>query len=154
MIQLDHVVYVVENLDTTMAEIERKHGIVSIPGGIHPEGTANRLVPLTGSQYVEFITAHDPEACQRDDFGRRVLSLMAQGGGLGWWGVRTDRIESLASKAGLQMSRVSIEDPDGTITEVGASFDAPGDHNGALPFIIQYAEDMIKRAAVWNERFA
>jgi hypothetical protein len=153
MIQLDHVVYVVENLDTAVAEIERTYGVVSLPGGIHPEGTTNRVVPLRGSQYFEFITAHDREACEKDEIGRQVLSVMAQGGGLRWWSLRTDRIESLASRSGLELVPGTIQDPDGTIRDLGPSLDAPDDHNGALPFFSQYAEDLTERAAVWDERF-
>jgi hypothetical protein len=153
MIELDHVVYVVENLSTPVAEIERKHGIVSLPGGVHPEGTAIRVVPLRQSRYLEFITAHDWEVCETNDVGRRVLSLMAQGGGFAWWGLRTDRIESLAERTGQPLMPGSIEDPDGTVRDLGPALDAADDHNGALPFFCQYAEDLRERENVWDERF-
>jgi len=48
MIELDHVVFVVENLDDAVESVERRYGLVSLPGGVHPEGTANRVVPLRG----------------------------------------------------------------------------------------------------------
>ncbi len=72
MLSLDHLVYVVQDLEASVAEIERTYGLTSLPGGIHPEGTANRFVPLRESQYLEFLTVHDPEACQEDEVGRAV----------------------------------------------------------------------------------
>jgi hypothetical protein len=154
VIELDHVIYVVEDLDSAVASLERKYGLVSLPGGIHPEGTANRVVPLRGSQYLEFLTAHDRQACEKDETGRRVLSLMDRGGGLAWWGLRTDRIAELAARTGLPLLPGSIQDPDGTTRDLGPALVAPDEHEGALPFFCQYAEDLAERAAVWDERFA
>jgi hypothetical protein len=89
VIELDHVVYVVDDLGEAVREIERTYGIVSLPGGTHPGGTANRVVPLRGSQYLEFLTVVDEAAAEEDEISRSVLSRMAGGGGFAWWGLRT-----------------------------------------------------------------
>jgi len=79
---------------------------------------------------------------------------MDRGGGLAWWGLRTDRIEELAARAGAELIPGTIQDPDGTTRDLGPALLPPDDHNGALPFFCQYAEDLAERARVWGERFA
>lgn len=153
MLSLDHLVYVVPDLDASVAEIERTYGMTSLPGGIHPEGTSNRLIPLRDSQYLEFITVHDPDACQEDDVGRAVLALMASGGGLAWWGLRTDRIEDLAARLGLSAVPGSIQDPTGETIASWRVISPLDDLNGALPFFVQYDQSLADRAVIWDARY-
>jgi glyoxalase-like protein len=152
VLELDHVILVVGDLEEAAARIERDYGLVSLPGGIHPEGTANSVVPLHNSQYLELLTAHDREACSRDDIGRRVLSLIERGGGLAWWGLQTDAIDSIAARTGIEPIPGSIQDADGNTTGSWRGIDPPDDRGGALPFFIQYDQDLAARAARWEER--
>jgi hypothetical protein len=60
----------------------------------------------------------------------------------------------LAAKAGTELlPPLTIKDPDGTVRDLGPAPVAPDDHEGALPFYCQYAEDLAYRAAVWDERY-
>jgi hypothetical protein len=61
VIQIDHVVYAVRDLDAAAERFRRAYGLGSVAGGRHAGwGTGNRIVPL-GDQYVELISVVDPE---------------------------------------------------------------------------------------------
>ncbi|MGW0069339.1 VOC family protein [Streptosporangium sandarakinum] len=58
---LDHLVYAVPDLLAGVAEFAERTGVTPVAGGSHPGGTANHLVGLGPSSYLEII-GPDPAA--------------------------------------------------------------------------------------------
>jgi hypothetical protein len=76
---LDHVVLVVLDLDTAVAE-HRKRGFTVTPGGEHAGGlTHNALVGFQDGSYLELIAFHDVAAAR----GKHSWAPVAERGG-GW----------------------------------------------------------------------
>jgi len=76
---LDHVVLVVLDLDTAVAE-HRKRGFTVTPGGEHAGGlTHNALVGFQDGSYLELIAFHDVAAAS----GKHSWAPVAERGG-GW----------------------------------------------------------------------
>ena len=74
MIELDHVLIAVTDLDAAGREFEAHHGLSSVAGGRHPGwGTANRIVPL-GDTYLELVAAVDAVEAAGNPFGRWVAA--------------------------------------------------------------------------------
>ncbi len=58
--RIDHIVYTVSNLETTVLEFEKKLGVQAIFGGYHKtQGTKNALINLSDECYLELL-ASDP----------------------------------------------------------------------------------------------
>ena len=77
--QLDHVVLVVLDLDTAIAE-HRGRGFTVTPGGEHAGGlTHNALVGFQDGSYLELIAFHDLESAR----GKHSWAPVAERGG-GW----------------------------------------------------------------------
>ena len=59
MIELDHVLIAVSDLEAAAREVERRHGLASVEGGRHQGlGTAKRIVPL-GDTYLVLVAVVD-----------------------------------------------------------------------------------------------
>lgn len=138
MIEIDHVVYAVRDLDEAAERFRREHGLDSAAGGRHAGwGTGNRIVPL-GDQYVELISVLDPEEAARTDFGREMLGFL-EGGDRPWAIVcRTDDLDAIAARLDLDPSDGSRTRPDGQlIAWRGAALDDPR-RDPHMPFFIQW----------------
>ena len=110
---LDHAFLGVQDLDAAADRLLRDHGLASYPGGRHVGlGTGNRVVPL-GSQYMEILAVVDEEEARGSDFGRWVIDRLA--GGERWlgWVLRTDDVDAVAGRLGLEPVAMSRERPDG-----------------------------------------
>ncbi|WP_043625996.1 VOC family protein [Nonomuraea candida] len=71
---LDHLVYAVPDLAAGVEEFARLTGVRPVPGGSHPGGTANHLVRLGPTSYLEII-GPDPRATVRPRaFGLETLT--------------------------------------------------------------------------------
>jgi hypothetical protein len=83
-------------------DLEARYGLISVEGGRHPWGTANRIVPL-GDSYLELVAVVDHVAAAENPFG----SLVAAATGpleLVGWAVRTDDLERAAGRLGLSIA--------------------------------------------------
>jgi hypothetical protein len=110
MLALDHVVYVVRDLDEGAERWRRDFGLDTVDGGRHVGwGTANRIVPL-GETYVELVAAVVPEEAEGSAFGRAVL-----GAEDGWLtsALASDDLDALAERLGLATAAGSRRRPDG-----------------------------------------
>jgi glyoxalase-like protein len=113
--QIDHVVYGVQELEAAAARMKRDFGLGSVPGGRHPGwGTGNRIVPL-GASYVELLAAVDPVEAGRSDLGQALLEAVAEGDRFLGWCVATEDVEGVAARLGLPVSAGSRERPDGSV---------------------------------------
>jgi glyoxalase-like protein len=108
-------------------------------GGRHPGwGTANRIVPLGRSQYVELVTIVDPEEAAASEFGQAVAQALATGHRLLGWAVATDDLHAIATRLSLDVSRGSRTRPDGSTLGWQLAGAAQGLSTGALPFFLQW----------------
>ncbi len=137
-IWLDHAILAVRDLEEAGAEIERRFGLASLPGGSHPAwGTGNRIVPLAGT-YLELMAVVDPEAAASSWFGRHVAKTVAEREQLLGWVAATDEIEAIAARLGLEVSSGSRARPDGsTLTWKLAGLEHAMESN-ALPFFVEW----------------
>lgn len=100
MLEVDHVLIAVGNLDEAAERFERDYGLKSIDGGTHPGwGTANRIVPL-GREYLELIGVVDPDEAIEHPFGRWMLERVADGDHLLRCCLRPNDIDQTAERIG------------------------------------------------------
>jgi len=136
MIELDHVLIAVADLDAAARAVETRFGLASVEGGRHQGlGTANRIVPL-GETYLELVAVVDDAEAAAGGFGSWVA-----GGDLPrllGWCVRTDDLDEASNRLGLTAADGSRERPDGTVLRwrmagLERSADEP-----SLPFFIEW----------------
>ncbi len=97
-LRIDHVVYVVDDLERGAAEFRDRLGLASVGGGRHPGwGTANRIVPL-GREYIELVAVVDRDEAKRSEFGRAVTAAAPRAGA--WPAGRWPRMISRPWRAG------------------------------------------------------
>ncbi|HEX2293789.1 MAG TPA: VOC family protein [Actinomycetota bacterium] len=141
MIELDHVIVAVRDLDAAAERFERDHGLSSVAGGRHRGlGTGNRIVPL-GDAYVELMAVVDEAEAEGSALASWVRATCADGDRLGALCLRTDDVRGVAQRLGtpaLPMGRVR---PDGSELrwELAGLEQTLGDPR--LPFFIQWHAD-------------
>ena len=108
-------------------------------GGRHPGwGTANRIVPL-GETFVELITVVDPAEAAESAFGSRVAAGATPEGRLLGWVVRTDDIDGVAERLGLEVAAKSRKDASGrTLSWVAGIEEAAAEPS--LPFFVEWGD--------------
>ena len=99
---VDHIVLAVSDLDAATAGL-RKVGFHVVPGGVHPVGTENALVPFPDGTYIEVIGFPKRIA------SHRWWSLLQRGGGLVDLCARTSDIT--ADIEAFRNAGVSYTDP-------------------------------------------
>ena len=95
---LDHIVYAVPDLDTAVAELERRFGVRATPGGKHTgAGTHNALLSLGTDAYLEII---GPDPDQPAPPGPRSFGIdELTGPRIATWMAKAPDIEAMAEKA-------------------------------------------------------
>lgn len=138
MPRIDHVVYAVSDLDAAAERFRHEHGLVSVPGGMHPRwGTGNRLIPL-GVDYVELLGVVDPAMAATTALGRTLMDLTADGDR--WFAIclADERLEETAARLGLEVEPGSRTRPDGVeLAWRGAGIEDPR-RPPDLPFFIAW----------------
>jgi Glyoxalase-like domain len=151
MLEIDHVIFGVADPVAAADVLREDFGLGAVPGGIHPEGTGNWLIPLAPPQYVEllYIADRDVVAASLDaDLLSQDLSVNP----LLWWAVRTDDIDAVGRRLNIEPVEGSIERRDGAHTRWRTVADsAPG--FSSLPFFIEYEDPNARRPAEWRERY-
>jgi hypothetical protein len=135
---LDHVVIAVPDLDAAAAALAARTGLGSTAGGRHPGfGTANRIVPL-GSAYLELVAVADPERAAASAFGRWVASAPPSRP-MGW-AVRTEDLDGVAVRLGLDAVPGSRAAPDGSLLRWRMAGIEAAAAEPFLPFFIEWGE--------------
>lgn len=132
---IDHLVIVVHDLQQAAQDYEQL-GFTVIPGGKHPVGSHNVLVPFSDGSYLEII------AFYREAMDHRWWQPLQKGERLVDFCMQTDDLGSDTRK--LRQSGVAINDPvpwsrtrpDGYELKWVLSL-AQGEHRGVAPFLIQ-----------------
>ena len=113
MIEFDHVILAVTDLDDAAAIMRRAHGLESLPGGRHRgHGTGNRIIPL-GSSYIELMAVVDPDEAQGSPLGRWVVDAVRRDHQKRALCLRTDDIGGVAARLGVEPLPMSRVRPDG-----------------------------------------
>ena len=142
MVELDHLVFAGPDLAEAVGFVEGLTGVRPVPGGRHAGvGTANHLLGLGGSSYLEVI-GPDPEAPEPEGprpFGIDGLTRP----GLVSWAVRTDDLDGAvrdAAAAGYDPGAprpLSRRTPDGVLLEWRLT---PFPTDPLVPFLIDWGD--------------
>lgn len=94
MLQLDHIMYAVPDLNAGIDDMAAKLGVRPVYGGEHPgRGTHNALLSLGSGQYLEIIA---PDPNQGGDKSGSITDLRdLDGPQIKTWAVATDNFEDL-----------------------------------------------------------
>jgi Glyoxalase-like domain len=136
MMDVDHVLIAVDDLEAAAKEVEERYGLASVEGGRHQGfGTANRIVPL-GETYLELVAVVDRAEAAASGFGNWV------GGGerprlLGWC-LRTDALDAVAERLGLTIADGSRARPDGAVLRWRMAGLERSAEEPSLPFFIEW----------------
>ena len=137
-LELDHVIYAVDDLDAAAESLFEREGLASVPGGRHEGwGTANRIVPL-GDTYLELITVVDVDEAESSEFGRAVRRALTEDRPLVGWAVATDDIDALAERLDLEVEEKSRETGDGETLRWRLAGMERALKTGALPFFLEW----------------
>ena len=137
--QLDHVLVAVPDLAAGVRGIEERFGLTSVEGGRHPGwGTANRIVPL-GPAYLELVAVVDAGEAATTTFGRWLASVQPPGGPFGW-AVRTQELDQVADRLGLQVRDGSRATADGRLLRWRTAGLEQAAADPFLPFFIEWVQ--------------
>ena len=132
---IDHVVIVVEELESAIASYSRA-GFTVVRGGKHPIGTHNALIAFSDGSYFELI------AFLKSNTGHPWQTALAKGGGIIDFCMRTDDlaedVESMR-RAGAKIgdpSPLTRDRPDGYHLSWVLAIPEPP-FNGQVPFLIK-----------------
>ena len=151
MIEFDHVLIAVRDLDAAAVAFEERYGLASVSGGRHTGlGTGNRIIPL-GPSYLELIAVVDEAEAASSPLAQWVTRLSADGDGLAGLCLRTDDIDTVAERLGTFALPMERARPDGGVLKWRLAGLPETLADPALPFFIQWdvsLEDMPGNAAV------
>jgi hypothetical protein len=140
---LDHVLVPVSDLEEAAERFRDEYGLQVLPGGRHPWGTANMIIPL-GSNYIELIAVVDATRAADSPRYRRIAEAARAGKPFATWAARTDDLNRLRKtlrargwklEPALDGSRVR---PDGILLEWRSQELVPNAAPSVLPFLIEW----------------
>jgi hypothetical protein len=138
MLEFDHVIVAVQDLDLSAERFHAQYGLASLAGGHHVGlGTGNRIIPL-GSAYVELMAVVDHEEAKSSPLAQWVTALTEAGDQLAAVCLRTDDIEGAAERLDTQPLAMERARPDGEILTWRLAGLADTLEDPSLPFFIQW----------------
>lgn len=136
--ELDHVLIAVADLTAAATTFVERFGLASVEGGRHPAwGTANRIVPL-GSNYLELVAVVDEAVAAESPFAQWVREASSATGRPLGWAVRTDELDGVAERLGLDVSEGSRMPPTGDVLRWRSAGVEQAIAYAALPFFIEW----------------
>lgn len=148
---IDHIVIVVNDLDTAGTQFEAA-GFTVTPGGSHPTGTHNALIPFSDGSYIELIAIENPDLAK----GHPWFERMEGKEGFVTFAVGADPLDyELARLASRGIAAVNRKDgartrPDGQQLQ-WKSAALESDPPVFLPFLIQDVTDRTLRVPTGKE---
>jgi hypothetical protein len=135
------VLLAVTDLTAAARTIEERHGLASTEGGRHAGwGTANRIVPL-GETYIELISVVDTAEAAGSAFGSWVAGgATPEGTPLGWV-VRTDDIDGVAERLGLEVAAKSRKDASARTLSWRVAGIEEAAAEPSLPFFVEWGDE-------------
>jgi hypothetical protein len=142
---MDHVVYLVHDLDEAAARIGTALGVTFPVGGSHPGGTANKVCAFEDLTYVELVSAVPGSPIAE----RVARSLDERGEHIVRWAVRCapEDIDALADMLELGTQPGGVERDDGS-TGTWTIAQSSDDNARGAPFLIAYDSPPEIRAEV------
>jgi hypothetical protein len=138
MLSFDHVIYGTRDMDEAARRWREEFGLDSYAGGRHPgQGTGNRIVPL-GADYLELMGIVDPDEASSSAIGGWLGSTIAGGDRLFGWCLRTDDIDEVSRRLGLDPIEWTRERPDGEVLRWRLAGLERSLVEPSLPFFIQW----------------
>lgn len=135
-LELDHVIVCVADLESGARLFEERFGVSPVAGGRHTgHGTENSIIPL-GPNYVELLAVTDPVEADSSSFGRWAAA-QSHGADAKALCLRTDDLDSVCRRLGLEAASMSRETPEGEVLEwriAGLEQALPR----VMPFFIQW----------------
>ncbi|HEX3318974.1 MAG TPA: VOC family protein [Solirubrobacteraceae bacterium] len=132
-VKLDHVVAGVADLEAAARRLRDRHRLTAVEGGRHASaGTHNMIVPLDDA-YLELLAVEDPERARDSPFGRWMLSHAEEPGRWIGWCLRTDDLDALSARLGVEPHAMSRGDLRWRLAGVERAWRDP-----AFPFFIQW----------------
>ncbi len=111
---IDHLIVCVDDLDEGARDFQDRLGLGSLEGGSHPgHGTANRIIPL-GDFYIELLAVVDSAEAGNSPFGSWATRQATTEGLVHAICVRTDDLDGVCTRLGLESTAMSRHRPDGT----------------------------------------
>ena len=111
---IDHLIVCVGDLDEAATDFKYRLGLSSVEGGRHPgHGTANRIIPLGGC-YIELLAVVNPSEAKDSPFGSWATGRATTPGGVDAVCIRTDDLDAVCMRLGLEPTAMSRRRPDGT----------------------------------------
>jgi len=111
---IDHLIVCVGDLDEAARDFKDRLGLDSVEGGRHPgHGTANRIIPLGGC-YVELLAVVDSSEAKDSPFGNWATGRARTAAGVDAVCIRTDDLDAVCARLGLEPTAMSRRRPDGT----------------------------------------
>ena len=137
MLQIDHDVYAVRDLEAAATRVLEELGLASVPGGVHPKwGTGNRIIPLGDGQYLELLAVVDPAVAATTHLGRSLQTLTADGDAWFAMCLATDAIDAVAARVGLNVVPGSRTLPDGRSPRADGQVVVPHSARTTLPLSV------------------
>ncbi len=142
---IDHIIYIVAELEAGVDEIANLLGVRAARGGRHPDfGTHNALLSLGPATYLEII-APDPtlRAPRRGMPFGIAANRMSR---LATWALAVEDIQAIAEAAittGVNVGALEAGSriaPDGTVLSWRLSDPNAMSFDGALPFLISWSD--------------
>src|SRR5207247_2202503 len=109
----------------------------ALPGGVFPDGVANRVIPLDPPQYLELIAIVDQEAADRLMPKADLAQFTSRNGWMGW-AISDVDIDAASARTGVQPVAGSIQDLHGATLSSWRYVAPADDQGGALPFYVAY----------------
>jgi hypothetical protein len=140
---LDHVLVPVVDLEAGAKHFLDDYGLQALPGGRHPWGTANMIIPL-GSNYIELIAVVDEARAAESARYRRLAKDARAGKPFATWAARTDNLKGMREalrRRGWTLEaarRGSRTRPDGVLLEWTSQELVRDAAPSVLPFLIEW----------------
>src|SRR2546422_8395151 len=136
-LQIDHVLYGVQDLEAAGRRFRRDYGLWSAEGGRHLNlGTANRIIPVGRSQFVELIAVVDPDS--RHPMAEALRESLSGGDRLFGACLRPDDLDAVARRLSIPALPARRRHADGSEHEWRlAGIDAAAGPE-RLPFFIDW----------------
>jgi len=135
-LELDHIIVSVADLDSASETFRERFGVRAVGGGRHRgHGTENRIIPL-GANYIELLAVTDEEEAASSPFGQWA-ARQDHGADAKAVCLRTDDLDGVCARLGLEPASMSRSAPDGRLLEwkvAGLEEALPR----VMPFFIQW----------------
>jgi hypothetical protein len=113
VLEIDHVIMGVSDPVRVAAALRERFGLGTIPGGLHPGGTRNWLIPLEPPQYLELLYVADREVVATGP-SAGLLARDLTTDPLFAWALRTDDIDAVGRRLNIAPMPGSVQNPDGS----------------------------------------